>query len=346
MRFDRKKFFSGIRDFLKSEGKTLTQKRTDALEFLITALEDHGWTIPRISYALATIYHETAHTFEPITEYGPKSYFNKYEPGTRIGRNLGNTDTGDGYKYRGRGFVQITGRANYKKFGIDSSPEDALKPSVALNILVQGMTRGTFTGKKLSDYISDTGKDYKNARKVINGLDKAGLIASYANSFENILRASKVSAAVPNSKPAINPDQGGSSEASTTEPPPTKEWTEGERPNVNIDNAENVNVENKPSPQTEPVKVTVERTSIFSKVAAGIAALTGLGIQFGNVVTTKLSEMTPIQLGYVLGGVAIIGVALLVYDKAARRAHEKTLAKMETASDPGKNTVILREQSK
>jgi hypothetical protein len=131
-------------------------------------------------------------------------------------------------------------------------------------------------------------------------------------------------------------------------PPP--DFTEGERPktetNVQIDNAENVNVENKPPPQTEPVKVTVERTSIFSKVAAGIAALTGLGIQFGNVVTTKLTEMTPIQLGYVLGGVAIIGVALLVYDKAARRAHEKTLAKMATAADPSQNTIELREQTK
>lgn len=197
MKFDREKFFDGVRRFLKSQGKGLTQKRVDALEFLITAFEKTNWTIPQIAYAFATIYHETAHTFEPVTEYGPKSYFNKYNAGTRIGRSLGNQFPGDGFNYRGRGYVQITGRRNYEQFSISDKPELALEPETAFRILSCGMHNGLFTGKKLSDYISDTGKDYKNARKIINGLDKAALIAGYANQFEDILRASKTSAAVP-----------------------------------------------------------------------------------------------------------------------------------------------------
>jgi hypothetical protein len=182
-----------------------------------------------------------------------------------------------------------------------------------------------------------TGKDYSS-----DVISRAAVLREWLKADGYI-----VSAAVPNSKPASNPDQGGSSEASTTEPPP--DFTEGERPktetNVNIDNAENVNVENKPLPKTEPIKVTVERVSIWSKVGMGIAAITGVGINFGNLVTTRLNDMTLPQLGYILGGVAIIGVGLWLYDRAARRAHEKTLVKMHTAADPGQTTVELREQT-
>ena len=119
---------------------------------------------------------------------------------------------------------------------------------------------------------------------------------------------------------------------------PQPDFTEGERPtnetNVQIDNAQNVDIQPAPPlPKSEPVKVTVERTSIWSKVGMVIAAITGVGINFGNFVNTKLNEMTLPQLGYVLGGVAIIAVGLYLYDRAARRAHEKTLVKMATASD-------------
>ncbi len=93
------------------------------------------------AHMLATIKHECADTFQPITERGAKAYFNKYEPGTSIGKNLGNTVKGDGYLYRGRGYVQITGRANYQKLssvlgltGEDDlimHPDHALHPDVA-----------------------------------------------------------------------------------------------------------------------------------------------------------------------------------------------------------------------
>lgn len=130
---------------------------------------------------------------------------------------------------------------------------------------------------------------------------------------------------------------------------PAPDFTEGERPTLNVENIENAKIEAPkpaaPLPQSKPVQVTVERVSVFAKVGAGIAAVTGIGINFGNLVTTRLNDMTLAQLGYVLGGVAILGVALFLYDRAAKRAHEKTLAKMLTASDPAQNTVELREQT-
>lgn len=85
--------------------------------------------------------------------------------------------------------MQLTWRANYKKMGdllrIDlvRHPEKALDPDVATKILFEGMTRGSFTGKKLSNYFNDTKEDWVNARRIINALDKANLIADYAKQY-------------------------------------------------------------------------------------------------------------------------------------------------------------------
>jgi predicted chitinase len=151
---------------------------------------------------LATVKHECADTFQPITERGPKSYFNKYEPGTPIGKNLGNKVKGDGYLFRGRGYVQITGRPNYQKMsnilgltGEDDlvmHPDHALNPDVAYRIMSYGMRHGTFTGKKLGDYINGTTCDYTNARRIINRLDQAAKIKGYAVNFESILKNSMI----------------------------------------------------------------------------------------------------------------------------------------------------------
>ena len=68
-----------------------------------------------------------------------------------------------------------------------NSPDLALVPKHAADILVLGCTEGWFTGKKLSDYLNNMASGYREARKVVNGLDDADLIASYARLFQQAL---------------------------------------------------------------------------------------------------------------------------------------------------------------
>ncbi len=136
----------------------------------------------QIAYVLATVQHETGGTFKPVRE---AFYVSK------------NFDTAEAwrennlryYPYYGRGYVQLTWEANYKKYGeilgIDlvDEPDLALDPNNALFILVHGIKTGAFTGKKIADYINEEEQDFYNVRKVINGLDQAQKIAKIAQSY-------------------------------------------------------------------------------------------------------------------------------------------------------------------
>ena len=202
MQIDHAKFFSNYRD---AYGK-LSQATVNGLELLGRNMEEDSElkSIEWAAYMLATVKVECANKWMPITEFGPKNYFDKYEPGTPLGKRLGNTESGDGIRYKGRGYVQITGRANYvrltKTLGLgpdedlEEDPDQALRPMVAYRIMSVGMRKGLFTGKKLADYIDPAQKkcDYRNARRIINGVDRADTIADYATSLEEIIRASIV----------------------------------------------------------------------------------------------------------------------------------------------------------
>ena len=126
---------------------------------------------------------------QPIMERGGPKYLSKYEPGTKLGKALGNTLPGDGVRFAGRGYVQLTGRRNYAKassqVGVDllAHPENAMDPPIAAMIIVKGMSQGWFAGKKMADYT-----DYRNMRRVVNGTDCAAKIAAYADKFEAALK--------------------------------------------------------------------------------------------------------------------------------------------------------------
>jgi len=99
------------------------------------------------------------------------------------------------YPYYGRGFIQLTWLDNYRKYskitGVDlvSDPDRALEPKIALFILWHGFKHGTFTGKKLADYINDQETDFVHARRCINGLDRAEEIAQLAENYLEEARA-------------------------------------------------------------------------------------------------------------------------------------------------------------
>lgn len=198
MKFDHSAFLKQYRTVFGNLG----QSQASGLEDLLAnvGLDQDVTDLRWIAYMLATVKHECADTYQPISERGAKPYFDKYEPGTPLGKQLGNTQAGDGYLFRGRGYVQLTGRANYKSMsgklvlsGADDlvlHPEEALKHGIAYRIMSYGMRKGSFTGKKLGDYINAQGSNYQQARRIINGLDKADLIAGYAAKFETILKNS------------------------------------------------------------------------------------------------------------------------------------------------------------
>ena len=102
---------------------------------------------------------------------------------------LRQADRTTGQIYYGRGFVQLTWERNYKTMtdllGVDfvNHPDLALELDNATNIMFMGMTKGLFTGKSLANYFNQTTEDWVNARKIINGLDKAQAIAMYGHNF-------------------------------------------------------------------------------------------------------------------------------------------------------------------
>jgi RHS repeat-associated protein len=151
-----------------------------------------GFSNDMTAYTLASALHESGPDSigQLMTEsdYGAgQSYFNKYNG------ILGNTSNADAFNYRGRGYIQITGKQNYQKWsnelGVNfvANPNLAAVPDNAAQIAVEGLDRGGFTGVSLYNYVNPGGTDFVNARRTVNGIDDAKGIASSANSFASAL---------------------------------------------------------------------------------------------------------------------------------------------------------------
>ena len=191
-------FFSTLRAG-KMLGPVLSQDEVSGCEAILEACA--GWPASWTAYALATAYHETAGTMQPIMERGGPAYFARmYDiQGQRPAkaRELGNMSPGDGARYAGRGYVQLTGRANYvrasKMLGVDlaGNPDLAMRPDLAAKIMRRGMEEGWFTGKSMASYLPDpaTVQHFTNARRIINGTDRAADIAGQAMAFQSALAA-------------------------------------------------------------------------------------------------------------------------------------------------------------
>ncbi len=150
---------------------TKTSNIEKNLPYVIAALAAFGLTEHRlVATALGTIRAETE-GFVPIAEL--PSQFNTlpgHAPFSAYDRKLGNKAPGDGYRYRGRGYVQLTGRANYAKFGeilaikLVDNPDYARAPEVAACLLAAFLDANR---NRLTQALDR--QDLKAARKVVNG---------------------------------------------------------------------------------------------------------------------------------------------------------------------------------
>jgi len=189
-------------DSLRAAFGPLTANQVEGINTLLKATE--GLPLRHRAYVLATAWHETGPASSPLHMtprreiWGPTEAQRGYE-----GRkDLGNTVMGDGKRYMGRGYVQITGRRNYQKASLltgrdlVANPDLALDPDIAAAVIVDGMKNGWFTGKRMGDF-----EAFRDMRRVVNGMDKADEIARHADKFQKALAADLVAAPAPAEPP-------------------------------------------------------------------------------------------------------------------------------------------------
>lgn len=182
---NRKAFFDAVRT--NPFAGSLTQFHVDGMTAILGAWDRHGdGDTRKLAYILATAKWETAHTFAPIAEIGRGR-----------GRKYGKPDPVTGKTYFGRGFVQLTWKTNYARAGralnIDlvNRPDLAMQPGPAAEIIVRGMMDAWFTRYRLADFINDQTQDFHHARRIVNGMDKAGEIAAIAGEFNKAIKTAE-----------------------------------------------------------------------------------------------------------------------------------------------------------
>ena len=198
MKIDHAQFFNKYRANLEDH---LSQPQVEGLEAILayweaSTLNDSRW----LAYALATAYHETGRHMQPVREgfcdtdqCSINAVTHLYNQ-KRIKRNYALPHP-NGQSYFGRGLVQITHGNNYEMLGkaiglgmqLYDKPSLALNLEISVKIMFVGMVQGIFTGKKLADYFNNSTTAWVPARRIINGTDKADLIAEYAKKFYKCL---------------------------------------------------------------------------------------------------------------------------------------------------------------
>jgi YD repeat-containing protein len=157
---------------------------------LLLSEATNAWlNLDQTAYLLASSFHETDSYQAPgLNEYASGK---KYEGN----KDLGNTQPGDGPKYKGRGYIQTTGRRNYtywsNRLGIDfvTNPGLIAAPGTAAIVAAFGLRDGTFTGKAIGAYVNSKNTDFVNARRTVNGLDRARKIAGHAQAYQIVLQS-------------------------------------------------------------------------------------------------------------------------------------------------------------
>lgn len=198
MNLNRTTFFAYVR---KSPfGGKLSQSQVDGMTAILDEWEKRRLSDIRwLAYMLATAFHETGARMQPVRETFATSdaqaiarLDKAYAAGKlpQVSKPYWRPNAA-GLAYFGRGLPQITHEANYAKFGIAKTPNDALKMPVAVRIMFDGMINAKFTKYRLSDFFNSTIDDPIGARRIVNGQDKAKLIAGYHNSFLSALNAAK-----------------------------------------------------------------------------------------------------------------------------------------------------------
>ncbi len=197
MKINKEKFYTAHR---QAYGSIYKNSTVDNINTMLTAFETHsalftiGVELQQAAYIAATVKHESAGTYGAFKEIRQQLLDT---PSRRRVRALQDRYWNTGYY--GRGPVQLTWEYNYSAMQkLTGAPllndPDLLLRNLGLGyeVTLRGILGGVFTGKKLEDYINNTKVNYVSARKTVNVLDKAGLIAEYAEKFYNILKASVV----------------------------------------------------------------------------------------------------------------------------------------------------------
>lgn len=178
---------------------SLRQSQLDGINAILdkweteSSKDDDRW----LAYMLGTTHHETGTAMQPVRETKAptnEEAARRLEKAWQAGKLPWVKEPywrpdADGKSWLGRGFVQITHKANYqrlgKAIGVDllTDPDQAMDLDTALKVMFVGMRNGLFTSAKLAGFFNATTEDWVRARKIINGLESAELVAGYARTY-------------------------------------------------------------------------------------------------------------------------------------------------------------------